>query len=73
MDIEGAEPRALTGARETLAKYHPRLAISAYHTPADPERIPILVHEAWPGYRMECGPCAETPDWRVRPDVLMFF
>jgi len=73
MDIEGAEQRALVGARETLARYHPRLALSAYHTPADPERIPALVRAAWSGYRMECGPCAETPDWRVRPDVLMFY
>ncbi len=73
MDIEGAEQRALTGGRQTIAKYRPRLAISAYHTAQDPERIPVLVREAWPGYRMECGPCAETPDWRVRPDVLMFY
>ncbi len=73
MDIEGAEQRALIGARATLAKYHPRLSISAYHTPADPERIPVLVREAWSGYQMECGPCAETPEWKIRPDVLMFY
>ncbi len=72
MDIEGAEQRALIGARATLARYHPRLALSAYHVPDDPEKIPRLVHEAWPGYKMECGPCAETPDRRIRPDVLYF-
>ncbi|MCL5742330.1 MAG: FkbM family methyltransferase [Acidobacteria bacterium] len=73
MDIEGAEQRALAGARETLARFHPRLALSAYHVPDDPVRIPALVREAWPGYRMECGPCAETRDRRVRPDVLNFW
>ena len=71
MDIEGAEQRALQGGRETLAKYHPRMALSAYHVPSDPEKIPELVRAAWPDYRMECGPCAEA-NGRVRPDVLYF-
>src|SRR6266852_1368921 len=71
MDIEGAEQRALQGCRDTLGKYHPRMALSAYHVPSDPEKIPELVRAAWPNYRMECGPCAEA-NGRVRPDVLYF-
>jgi FkbM family methyltransferase len=71
MDIEGAEQRALRGAQATIARFHPRMALSAYHTPGDPERIPELVRQAWTGYRMECGPCAEA-NGRVRPDVLYF-
>ena len=71
MDIEGAEQRALQGAHETLAKYHPRMALCTYHLPSDPEKIPALVHAAWPNYRMSCGPCAEATG-RVRPDVLYF-
>jgi len=71
MDIEGAETRALQGARETLAKYHPRMALSAYHVPTDPEQIPALVRAAWPNYKMACGPCAEA-NGRVRPDILYF-
>jgi FkbM family methyltransferase len=72
MDIEGAETNALTGARETLRKHHPRLSLASYHLPTDAERIPQIVKESWPGYKMECGPCAETPQGRVRPDVLYF-
>ena len=72
MDIEGAEQRALQGARETLSKYRPRLSLSAYHVPSDPEKIPLLVRQAWSGYQMECGPCAEAHA-RVRPDVLYFW
>lgn len=71
MDIEGAEQRALMGARETIRKFHPRLSLSTYHRPDDPEKIPEIVRGLWPGYRMECGPCAYA-DGRIRPDVLYF-
>lgn len=71
MDIEGAEQRALQGGKATLAKFHPRMALAAYHVPSDPEKIPQLVRQAWSGYRMECGPCAEAKGY-VRPDVLYF-
>jgi FkbM family methyltransferase len=71
-DIEGAEQRALTGARETLARHRPRLAISSYHRPDDPEKIPALVRAAWSGYRIQCGPCADVTTY-IRPDVLYFY
>jgi len=71
-DIEGAEQQALAGAQATLARYRPRLAISSYHRPDDPEKIPVLVRRAWPGYRLECGPCADVTTY-VRPDVLYFY
>lgn len=71
MDIEGAEQKALAGGRATIARFHPRLALSAYHRADDPEKIPELVRQAWPGYRMECGPCADAGTF-IRPDVLYF-
>lgn len=72
MDIEGAERNALRGARQTLAKWHPRLALSAYHLADDPQILPEEVRRAWSGYRMECGPCVDATTF-VRPDVLYFF
>ncbi len=74
MDIEGAEVNALRGGKETIARHHPRLALSTYHRPTDPVEIPAAVRDAWSGYRVECGACSSLPErWLLRPDVLMFF
>lgn len=71
MDIEGAEKRALAGARETLAKYKPQLAIAAEHLPDDGEAIPLAVRKLDPRYQVECGPCVDLGK-SVTPDVLYF-
>lgn len=71
MDIEGAEPNAIRGARETMAQFHPRLALASYHAPDHPEVIPVEVRANWDGYRMVCGPCT-IHDGFIRPDVLLF-
>jgi FkbM family methyltransferase len=71
MDIEGAEPRALAGARQTLARFRPRLALSVYHSPTDKITIPQAVAAGWNGYTQECGPCAER-DYRIFPTVYYF-
>ena len=72
MDIEGAEARALAGARDTIATFHPRLSIAAEHLPGDEVRLPQVVKSLWPGYRFTCGPCLETKDAHIRADVLYF-
>lgn len=40
MDIEGAEPLALTGAIETIRRFRPKLAIAIYHSMNDFVNIP---------------------------------
>ena len=71
LDIEGAEPRALAGAKQTLAKYKPRISIASYHNPDDPKVIPELIRAARSDYQMQCGPCSEA-NHGLRPDVLYF-
>jgi FkbM family methyltransferase len=71
MDIEGAEKRALAGARGVLAKYKPQMAIAAEHLADDGENIPLTVHNIAPSYKFECGPCLDFGSG-VTPDVLYF-
>lgn len=70
MDLEGAERRALAGARRTLARWKPRLALASYHLPDDNDILPALVREANPDYRVECGLCMKR-GWRLEPVVLL--
>ncbi len=50
MDIEGAEEAALNGARNTIKKYRPHMAISIYHKNEDIYTLPALIHSIYPGY-----------------------
>jgi FkbM family methyltransferase len=43
MDIEGGEVAAITGAKDTIRKFRPSLAISVYHKSGDLFRIPRLI------------------------------
>jgi hypothetical protein len=52
MNIEGAEQEALRGAAESITRWRPKLAISAYHRARDLWQIPALVREIHAGYRL---------------------
>ena len=51
MDIEGAEPDALLGARETIRRHRPGLAVCTYHRPDHLWQIPLLIQGWNLGYR----------------------
>jgi FkbM family methyltransferase len=71
MDIEGAEVRALAGARSTIARFKPRLSIATEHKPDDEVTIPKAVRNLRPDYQMTCGPCSAS-EGHIRPSVLYF-
>jgi FkbM family methyltransferase len=68
MDIEGGERRALEGARRTIARYGPRMALAAYHAHHpdhvgnDEQTIPQIVLRERPGY-----------DWTIDAGIAYFF
>jgi FkbM family methyltransferase len=53
MDIEGNEPRALQGARNTIQKFRPLIVICIHHQPGDREKIPRAILDIEPGYEVE--------------------
>ncbi len=52
LEIEGAELQALNGAKETIARNRPKMAISIYHKPEDLETLLDFVLETGRDYRI---------------------
>lgn len=52
LDVEGAEPQALRGARRSIERSRPGLAISTYHHPAHLWQLPLLLASWSLGYRL---------------------
>lgn len=52
MDVEGMECAALRGAQELIRRNHPKLAVCTYHSNADMVRVPALILQIDPAYRL---------------------
>lgn len=68
MDIEGAESMAIEGAKQTILKYHPRLAICVYHRPGDYVDIPTQILSIRDDYDLYLRQYTEVPY-----ETVMFF
>jgi len=73
MDIEGAEKRALTGGRDTIRRFRPRMSLSAEHLPDDATAIPAVVKSIEPRYTHSGCDCERPSMWSdVKAMVLAF-
>ena len=64
-DVEGAETEALLGSRCVIGRDSPALLVSAYHRSADLFRLPLLVHELNPHYKLYLRRMAGVPAWDI--------
>lgn len=52
LEVEGSELKALEGARRTIERHRPKMAISVYHKPEDLITLIDFVQQTGKGYRM---------------------
>ena len=65
MDVEGAEEATLLGCRDTIAAFRPMLSVAAYHRSSDLYRLPHLIWELNPGYRLYLRRHKYIPAWEI--------
>lgn len=65
MDIERAEEKALIGMEHFIKKYRPYLAICIYHREEDIYRIPKLIKEYVPNYKLYIRDGWQLECWAV--------
>ena len=72
MDVEGSELESLKGAKNTILRDKPKLAICIYHKPEDMVTIPLYIKELVPEYKLyvrrHSNSWAETVLYAVLPE-----
>jgi len=65
MDVEGQEAAAIRGAAKTIARYRPKMLVSAYHRTEDLFALPLQVLALQPDYRLYLRHYPYLPAWDV--------
>lgn len=65
MDVEGAEVQAIEGGRQTISAYRPRLFVAAYHYDVDLFRLPLMLWQLVPEYKIYLRKHPYVPAWEL--------
>ena len=68
IDSEGCEYEILSGGRDILKKYKPKLNVAAYHKFSDVFELPLLINEINPDYKIYLRHHPYIPAW----DTLIY-
>lgn len=52
-DLEGYDLKAIVGARKTIERYHPKIAVATYHSPDHSRDIAKFIHAIYPCYKFK--------------------
>lgn len=63
LDVEGAEEQALFGGKATIRRDHPKINLALYHRSEDIFRLPLLLNEIQPLYKLFLRQHPHLPDW----------
>ena len=69
-DVEGSELEALIGSREIIKKHSPKLLVSVYHRSEDLYKLPLLVKELNPDYKLYLRKLRYIPAWDLNMYAL---
>lgn len=64
-DVEGSESEALIGSREIILRDGPDLLVSAYHRSEDLFRLPLLIRDLCPDYKLYLRRLPCFPAWDI--------
>ncbi len=65
MDVEGAELQAIAGGRQTISACRPKLFVAAYHYDVDLFRLPLLLWQLVPEYKIYLRKHPYVPAWEL--------
>ncbi len=65
MDVEGAEMQALAGGKQVITQQEPKMFVAAYHYDVDLFRLPLLLWEIVPQYKIYLRKHPYVPAWEL--------
>ncbi|MCL1903559.1 MAG: FkbM family methyltransferase [Oscillospiraceae bacterium] len=65
-DVEGAEAKAVIGAKSVITKSRPKMLVSLYHRAEDMFELPLLINSYNPRYKMYLRKTRCIPGWEFQ-------